>query len=697
MKSSVSNSIIPPKAKEGLHFRPAVVLPLLFFLSVGVRFTLAYFFRHGPSVTIDESLYINIAKSLAAGEGIAYRAQPVPYLYILYPLLLTPLYLFPLPFDLYRVIQLYNAILISTSLFPVYLFAKDFSGSKKKALLASLFTLLMPDMQMAGFLMTESLIWPLSLWLIFFAYRLYSAEDHQLLYGVLTGLFTALLFWTKPGALAMGLTLLFAALFLGDKQQKRTCRPAALAGLCTCTVFILLFYVLYTAVFGYELSILGLYSKQLTTISAKWFAAVAEFSLLQLLLFAIACGGVLFLLPYAFFRKYEKQQQLFLSAFTFGLVVTAIGTAALVDMFLWNGSFTNPQLHLRYMAMYVPIMVVFFLSTPVLASENRNKPLAVSLLLMAALTVFPGASVGFVAGESTYIDSLALSAWLKPEFLPHTVGVILTAITVIFLLYISFRAFRGSFSSALKIQVLSFFAFFLLYNNVCGYIACNIHQDLYNYRYDAMQLNTLLEDSSEKILLVTGSYDDPPSYLLEARLRKPQQFVTADALITSLSKTSGIYIPFIPEDENPNVGNHSTPDTDTFIFTTSALPFVELSPSADIRESENSAYTLVHLPDSSSPLLATALSGITLHSLSEDARAKFVVFDDSLYHNGKLTLHLAAAAANGSAELLFENAGSTETISLSENTRTCLLSLKPGETIITALNGDVTIYAYWTN
>ena len=60
MKSSVSNSIIPPKAKEGLHFCPAVVLPLLFFLSVGVRFTLAYFFRHGPSVTIDESLYINI-------------------------------------------------------------------------------------------------------------------------------------------------------------------------------------------------------------------------------------------------------------------------------------------------------------------------------------------------------------------------------------------------------------------------------------------------------------------------------------------------------------------------------------------------------------------------------------------------------------------------------------------------------------
>ena len=694
MKSSVTNLIHPRKTK-GVFLRPAVVLPLLFFLSVAVRFLLAYFFRHGPSVTIDESLYINIAKSLAAGEGIAYRAQPVPYLYILYPLLLTPLYLFPLPFDLYRVIQLYNAILVSTSVFPVYLFAKDFSGSKKKALLASLFTLLMPDIQMAGFLMTESLIWPLSLWIIFFAYRLYSAEDQQMLYGILTGLFTAFLFWTKPGAFAMGLALLFAALFLGDKQHKPSCRPAALAGLGTCTVFIILFYVLYTVVFGYELSVLGLYSKQLTTISAKWFAAVAEFSLLQLLLFAIACGGVLFVLPYVFLRKYEKHQQFFLSAFTLGLVATAIGTAALVDMFLWNGSFTNPQLHLRYTAMYVPVMVIFSLSLPL--TEEKSKPLAVSLLAVAILTAFPGASVGFVEGESTYIDSLALSAWLTPEFLPYTTGIILTAITVLFLLYVSFRVFRGSYSPALKIQILSFFAFFLLYNNVCGYIACNIHQDLYNFRNDAMQLNTLLEKSSEKVLLVTGSYDDPPSYLLEARLRKPQQFVTADALITSLSKTSGIYIPFIPEDENPNVGNHLTPNTDTFIFTTSALPYVELSPSADIRESENSAYTLVHLPDSSSPLLATALSGITLHSLSEDAQAKFVVFDDSLYHNGKLTLHLAAAAANGSAELLFENAGSIESVTLSEKTRTCILSLKKGDTLITARGGDVKIYAYWTN
>ena len=694
MKHSFSKTNLRLTANESFFFRPMFILPVLYLLSVSARFILSCLFRHGPSVTIDESLYINIAKSLAVGEGIAYRAQPIPYMYIFYPLLLVPVYLFPLPFDLYRVVQLYNAVLICSSVFPVYLFARDFSGSRRKALLASSLTLLLPDMQMAGFLMTESVIWPLSLWTIFFAYRLYTAQNRQVVYGVLTGLFTALLFWTKPGALAMGLTFLIAALFLGDNQQKQDRRPAALGGLCTCAVCIFLFYVLYTAVFGYKLSVLGLYSKQLTTISAKWFAAVAAFSLLQLLLFAIACGGVIFVLPYAFFRRYEKHQQLFLSAFTLGLLATAIGTAAFVDMFQWNGSFTNPQLHLRYMAMYVAVMVVFFLSLPL--PKEKSKPLAVSLLVVAILTAFPGASVGFVEGESTYIDSLALSAWLKPEYLPYRTGLFLTAVTVLFLLYLSLRAYRGNLSFLLKIQILSFFALFLLYNNVCGYYACNIHQDHHNYSSDAMLLNSILEKSPEKALIVTGTYNDPPSYLLEARLRKPQQIVTIDSLINSLSKTTGAYVPFVPADENPNVGNRSTPNTDTFVFTSAALPYVELNPSADIQESENGAFILIHLSDSS-PLLSTAVSGITFHLLQKDAQAKLVVFDDSIYHNDKLTLHLVAAAETGSAELLFENAGNRETISLSEKNRTCILSLKKGDIFITAHGGNVKIFSYWTN
>ena len=166
MKSDKKITPITPVSNQIFFHRPWLFVLCIYLLSIVVRFSLAFFFRHGPTVQIDESLYINIAKSLAAGEGIAYRSQPVPYMYIFYPILLSPLYFSPLPFDLYRVIQLYNAVLISSSAFPIYLFAKEFIGSRKKAFLASSLTLLMPDLQMAGFLMSESVVWPLSLWLI---------------------------------------------------------------------------------------------------------------------------------------------------------------------------------------------------------------------------------------------------------------------------------------------------------------------------------------------------------------------------------------------------------------------------------------------------------------------------------------------------------------------------------------------------
>ena len=118
------------------------ILIFLWAASVLIRFLLAFIYRQGPTIIIDESLYTNIARSLAAGEGIAYRSQPIPYLYIFYPLLLTPIYMLPIDMDIYRVIQLWNAILMSTSVFPVYLLAKDLTRDEKKALICGAGTLL---------------------------------------------------------------------------------------------------------------------------------------------------------------------------------------------------------------------------------------------------------------------------------------------------------------------------------------------------------------------------------------------------------------------------------------------------------------------------------------------------------------------------------------------------------------------------
>ena len=671
------------------------ILSVLYLLSVSARFILAFFFRHGPTVQIDESLYINIAKSLAAGEGIAYRSQPIPYMYIFYPLLLVPVYLFPLPFDLYRVVQLYNAVLICSSVFPIYLFAKDFSGSRRKALLASSLTLLMPDMQMAGFQMAESVIWPLSLWLIFFSCRLFLSDEKKLLYGVLTGMFTALLFWTKPGAVTMGLVILLSALIFPDAAKSRKRHSSALAGLVVCVGLIIFFYALYVFVFGYDFSLLGLYKKQLTQVSVSWFAAVAVFSLFQLIMFVFACGGVCFVIPYACFRNFDASRNCFLSAFTIGLVATAIGTAAFVDMFLWNGSFTNPQLHLRYMAMFVPVMIVFSLA--VNPQDKKNLPLAVSLAVVAIFSIFPGGFVGFVKGESTYIDSLALSAWLDDFNVPYIFGIILSALLVLFLVLLSFQVTRGKLTPVLQKTYIALLALFLLYNNVCGYIACNSHPDLNQYGPDAVEINTILEDLPQQVLIVTQqSYNHPLSYFLESRIRKPYQQITLDALIESLVNTNGVYTPFIPEDQAPNVGNHLTPDTDTFLFGASVAEHVEFSNSVSLQKSQNENFTLTRV-SAGSRLADTMLYGLDMNSLCEGESAQFYVFNTSRYKNGQLALTIVACSAAGSASLVIENSGRQQTIPLSSKPYPFRLSIREGETAITAQGGDVSILTYSTS
>ena len=66
---------IAEKNKKPFFLKPGFLLVLLYLLSVAVRFALALLYRHGPSVTIDESLYINIEKSNKEYRGIIFGSD----------------------------------------------------------------------------------------------------------------------------------------------------------------------------------------------------------------------------------------------------------------------------------------------------------------------------------------------------------------------------------------------------------------------------------------------------------------------------------------------------------------------------------------------------------------------------------------------------------------------------------------------
>ena len=94
---------------------------ILFFGTFIVHTVLNILVNESPKVIIDEALYTNIARSLAYDGTLAFRGQPVNYPYLLYPFLLVPVYWLNrlIGGDIYRMIQVYNTLLISSSVFPV--------------------------------------------------------------------------------------------------------------------------------------------------------------------------------------------------------------------------------------------------------------------------------------------------------------------------------------------------------------------------------------------------------------------------------------------------------------------------------------------------------------------------------------------------------------------------------------------------
>ena len=192
----IRNQISTKAAKKNMtsdiqmqNSRHTYQIVLLFLISFLTHTLLNICTKENVTVVIDEGLYTNIARSLAWDGTLAFRGQPIDYPYLLYPFLLVPFYWANrlLGGDVYRIIQIFNTFLITSSVFPIYFFASDFTKNHKKSLAAAVIVALMPDMIMGGYEMTECLIWPLALWMIFFCYRFFTFN--QLKYGLLTMLF----------------------------------------------------------------------------------------------------------------------------------------------------------------------------------------------------------------------------------------------------------------------------------------------------------------------------------------------------------------------------------------------------------------------------------------------------------------------------------------------------------------------------
>ena len=141
---------------------PWAWLSLLVVTSALLRFQLS---RDSPApwILVDELIYSELAKSIAAGGDLLVRDVPVGGYGVVYPLLISPAWAFfdQVP-DAYAAAKAINAVLISLAAVPAYLLARRVVG-QGLSLLAAVLAVALPSLAYSGVIMTENAFYPLFL------------------------------------------------------------------------------------------------------------------------------------------------------------------------------------------------------------------------------------------------------------------------------------------------------------------------------------------------------------------------------------------------------------------------------------------------------------------------------------------------------------------------------------------------------
>ena len=116
----------------------------------------------GPFIMVDELIFADLARSLAAGDGLRVRGEPY-FLSVVYPLLIAPAYA---AFDAlptaYAAVKTLNALLMSLAAVPTYLLARRVLA-QPLSLVAAALAVAVPSMVYTGTVMSENAFYPLFL------------------------------------------------------------------------------------------------------------------------------------------------------------------------------------------------------------------------------------------------------------------------------------------------------------------------------------------------------------------------------------------------------------------------------------------------------------------------------------------------------------------------------------------------------
>lgn len=196
---------------------------LIFICSVILRAYLSLYEKR-LSTYYDELRYMQIAKSIWHDHNFNIYGTTGDFSKILYSVFLAPFFAVSNSIRRIKLISVWNSVLISSSVFPAWLIARNITKDKFIVTSAVILTAFSSDMCYSMVFMSETLYLPMGLWLIYFMIKVFTIADikKKTVLSFLVGMYTYFLYLCKEIALAFVLSFIMieAVRFFVCKDKK---------------------------------------------------------------------------------------------------------------------------------------------------------------------------------------------------------------------------------------------------------------------------------------------------------------------------------------------------------------------------------------------------------------------------------------------------------------------------------------------
>lgn len=366
-----------------LQKRDFLIVFILFLIGFILRFYFADFLKHFV-IYPDELRYYHLAENIAHFRGLLIYNTETNFQKILYPLFLSPAFLFENREIQQHIFAFINSFLVCSAIFPAFLIAKELLQKKSSIFIVCAILLILPDLNYSLTFMSENLYIPLSLW-VFYAYLKFILNSHSqsLKFVLFLGVLSYALYLCKEIAAVFPLSFLLYLLFL---KRENFFKNATFLILGFFIPFFILNFTLFSGLsHSYSSHSANILSFEILKQPGYVFFFFYAF-LYFLMHVAIASGYFTLTIPFLFWQHLNKNAQktivfLLILIFTSALVITY--TIYLKEDFYE----VAPRALLRYLSfIWIPLLSVFLS----LLEKPLNKPSfrAILYFLIPAILIF---------------------------------------------------------------------------------------------------------------------------------------------------------------------------------------------------------------------------------------------------------------------------------------------------------------------